>query len=403
MVRSAANEGHVHAKFFCRTGVLAGANYEIGEQATIGRGPQNTIVLADDGVSKVHARIAFDANAAAYFLEDLDSTNGTRLDGVPVSGAQRLEDLHVITFGGQHDFIFAVRPAAVAGQGSGAEDVVSTPAAQPKKPAASLEAPPTRTTPQDGAEPELRVAGHAAAAPREPVRHRPGGGDPVEPATRYEPPPALDVPPLAAEPEPRKSEPGAAESPKAAPDGAPLGGQAPPSAEPATRYEPPPALDVPPLGVQPESPEAEAAAASPQEAAPHDEPEDAVAEQAAEPATRYEPPPALDVPPLGGESARSPGVTIEIAIADGQPRRVTLGDGRHVAGRARDCAVPIDDMTLSRRHAAFVVRGDVVTVTDLKSLNGTFIEEMSVETPTEIDVGQAVTLGNRVRVVRIAP
>ncbi|MCE2542110.1 MAG: FHA domain-containing protein [Acidobacteria bacterium] len=393
----------MQAKFFCRTGVLAGADYEIGEHATIGRGQQNTIVLADDGVSKVHARIAFDADAAAYFLEDLDSTNGTRLDGVPVSGAQRLEDLHVVTFGRQHDFIFAVLPAAAAGQGSSAEDVVSTPAALPEKPAASLEARPARGIPRDRAELEPCVAGHAAAAPREPVRRRQGVGDPVEPATRYEPPPALDVPPLAAEPQPRKDEPGAAESPKADLDGAPMGGSALPPVEPATRYEPPPALDVPPLGVQPEPPEAEAAAASPQEAVPHEEPEDAVAEQAAEPATRYEPPPALDVPPLGGESARPPGVTIEIVIADGQPQRVTLGDGRHVAGRARDCAVPIDDMTLSRRHAAFVVRGDVVMITDLKSLNGTFIEEMSVETPTEIDVGQAVTLGNRVRVVRIAP
>ena len=401
MVRSAANEGNVQAKFFCRTGVLSGANYEIGEHATIGRGQQNTIVLADDGVSKVHARIAFDANAAAYFLEDLDSTNGTRLDGVPVSGAQRLEDLHVVTLGERHDFIFAVLPAA-AGQGSSAEDVVSTPAAGPDKPATPLEARPARGIPRDRAEPEPRVAGHAAAAPPEPVRRRPGGDEPVEPATRYEPPPALDVPPLAVEPEPRRDDPGAAESPKADQGGAPMDGPAPPPVEPATRYEPPPALDVPPLGVQPEPLEAEPAGGSPP-AGRHEEPEEVVAEEAAEPATRYEPAPALDVPPLGGESAKSPGVTIEIVIADGQPKRVTLGDGRHVAGRAKDCAVPIDDMTLSRRHAAFVVRGDVVTITDLKSLNGTFIEEMSVETPTEIDVGQAVTLGNRVRVVRIAP
>ena len=34
----------VEARFFCRTGALAGADYRIGGHATIGRGSANTIV-----------------------------------------------------------------------------------------------------------------------------------------------------------------------------------------------------------------------------------------------------------------------------------------------------------------------------------------------------------------------
>jgi pSer/pThr/pTyr-binding forkhead associated (FHA) protein len=296
----------VQAKFFCKTGAFAGSDQLVGDHATIGRGPDNTIVLSDDVVSQTHACIAFDPTSAAYFLEDLDSTNGTRLDGIPVSGRQRLGDLHVVTFGEQHDFIFVVLP-------------------------------------DEG-------------------RQR-------ERAERLER---------------RRQEP------------------APQPVEPVTWYEPPPALDMPPLGVQPEPPEAEPAEAPAHRGARHEQPKEEAAVQSAEPATRYEPPPALDVPPLGGTSAKQVGVTIEIAIGDGNPHRVTLTDGRHVAGRAKDCAVPIDDATLSRRHAAFVVRGGVVTVTDLKSLNGTFIEETPVETPTSVEIGQTVTFGNRVRIVRIA-
>ena len=341
----------MQARFFCKTGSLAGSDHRIGEDATIGRGPVNTIVLTDDVVSTTHARIAFDPTATAYFLEDLDSTNGTRLDGVPVSGRQRLGDLHVVTFGEQHDFIFLALPDP-AGLGSSAEDEIVAPAARPVKPAMSHEPLLTPDVPPIGAEPEPREAGQAKAAPQEPVRRRRGEDEPVVPVTRYEPPPALDMPPL---------------------------------------------------GVQPEPPEAEAAEAPPHRAARQEQPKEEAAVQSAEPATRYEPPPALDVPPLGGTSAKQVGVTIEIAIGDGNPHRVTLTDGRHVAGRAKDCAVPIDDATLSRRHAAFVVRGDVVTVTDLKSLNGTFIEETPVETPTSVEIGQTVTFGNRVRIVRIAP
>ena len=61
------------ARFFCRTGGLAGSDHLIGAQATIGRDAENSIVLPAGVVSKRHARIVFDEAAGAYTLEDLRS------------------------------------------------------------------------------------------------------------------------------------------------------------------------------------------------------------------------------------------------------------------------------------------------------------------------------------------
>jgi pSer/pThr/pTyr-binding forkhead associated (FHA) protein len=50
-------------------------------------------------VSQSHARIFFDRSVSAFVLEDLDSKNGTRLDGLPVEGVRRLGAVHVVTLG----------------------------------------------------------------------------------------------------------------------------------------------------------------------------------------------------------------------------------------------------------------------------------------------------------------
>lgn len=50
---------------------------------SIGRSSDNQIVLADPSVSKVHARIDFDQGR--FVLADMGSTNGTFLNGAPVT------------------------------------------------------------------------------------------------------------------------------------------------------------------------------------------------------------------------------------------------------------------------------------------------------------------------------
>ena len=337
----------MEARFFCKTGPLAGSEHRIGDDATIGRESQNTIMLADDLVSKQHARIAFDPVAAAYFLEDLNSTNGTRLDGVPVSGRARLGDVHVVTVGEQHDFIFVVLPGGRS-----------------------------EARPAEG-EPEPRAAQRDGAP------------------THHEPLPAAVAPPLATNDD--LSEPKITGGEEPSGEGVEA---AEPPAEPATRYEAPSVLVAPRLGGDESAAEASAAGPLPGEEPSAERVE--AAEPPAEPATRYEVPSALAVPPLGGQPSEPSGVVVEIQTADGARSRVTLADGRHVLGRAGDCDLPVDDRTLSRRHAAFVVQGDRLSVSDLDSLNGTFVDETPIENATRVGVGQAVTFGDRVKVVRVA-
>lgn len=54
-------------------------SYEIGNDNTIGRGRGCTISIDDDALSSEHCRIF--KTAGCFFIEDLDSTNGTFLNG----------------------------------------------------------------------------------------------------------------------------------------------------------------------------------------------------------------------------------------------------------------------------------------------------------------------------------
>ena len=65
--------------------------------ATIGRYPDNTIVVSDPQVSRHHARISW--QAGAYIIEDLGSGNGTFVNGQRISGPRLLSHGHVIRVG----------------------------------------------------------------------------------------------------------------------------------------------------------------------------------------------------------------------------------------------------------------------------------------------------------------
>ncbi len=65
--------------------------------ATIGRYPDNTIVIPDPQVSRHHARISW--QAGAYVIEDLGSGNGTFVNGQRITGPRLLNHGHVIRLG----------------------------------------------------------------------------------------------------------------------------------------------------------------------------------------------------------------------------------------------------------------------------------------------------------------
>lgn len=78
------------------------------ETLTIGRKADNTLVIEDPAVSGHHARIV--KVQAVFFLEGLKSTNGTAINGRPITRHQ-LRDADVITIG-QHRLVFQENAAA---------------------------------------------------------------------------------------------------------------------------------------------------------------------------------------------------------------------------------------------------------------------------------------------------
>jgi hypothetical protein len=52
---------------------------------------------------------------------------------------------------------------------------------------------------------------------------------------------------------------------------------------------------------------------------------------------------------------------------------------RTTIGRSPDCGIFLDDVTVSRRHAVLVQRGDDHLIEDLGSLNGTYVNRRRIE------------------------
>lgn len=70
-------------------GTDAGSRYELCDEETlIGRNPATTdITLLDANASREHAIVCFDAGRNVYVLEDLQSTNGSKVNGKRVRTA----------------------------------------------------------------------------------------------------------------------------------------------------------------------------------------------------------------------------------------------------------------------------------------------------------------------------
>ena len=70
------------AALVIRTGGFEGTRSELaGDETLIGRNPPTDITLLDEGISREHAIILFDADSQRWEIEDLESTNGTKVNG----------------------------------------------------------------------------------------------------------------------------------------------------------------------------------------------------------------------------------------------------------------------------------------------------------------------------------
>jgi FHA domain/zinc-ribbon domain len=70
----------------------------------------------------------------------------------------------------------------------------------------------------------------------------------------------------------------------------------------------------------------------------------------------------------------------------------TLAASPTSIGRSPECAIFLDDVTVSRKHAVFTQDGDRWALEDQGSLNGTFVNRQRVET-AELSDGDELQIG----------
>ncbi len=79
------------------TSYESGHAFPLYGTTTIGRGPDNSLVLSDGFVSSSHAVLSF--HDGGWWLADLDSRNGTWVNGDRISGESQLHPGDVVAIG----------------------------------------------------------------------------------------------------------------------------------------------------------------------------------------------------------------------------------------------------------------------------------------------------------------
>ena len=79
-------------------------------------------------------------------------------------------------------------------------------------------------------------------------------------------------------------------------------------------------------------------------------------------------------------------------IIDG--KRMPLRAGETIAGRDEGCGVRLDEPSVSRRHARFLVQDEGVTVEDLNSTNGTLVNGKRKSGAVALHAGDTIKIGS---------
>ena len=94
-------------------GGFEGMEYELAADETlIGRNPNTNITLLDENISREHAIVLLDEETGAYTIEDLQSSNGTKVNGKRIRSAS-LADTDEIEIGNTR-FRFLIKAGSSA-------------------------------------------------------------------------------------------------------------------------------------------------------------------------------------------------------------------------------------------------------------------------------------------------
>ena len=176
--------GAMLANFLVRAGTLKGQRLIVKTPVVnIGRADYNDIVLPDESVSTTHAKLQ--RREGVWVLVDLDSTNGTFVDGDPVKGESALAPGATVRFGDVSAVFEPTDDAAGVAKGGGTRMMevltMSPPPPKASAPPAARPAPPAPPAPSPAtgkASPSPAPPKPATAKPA-PVKAKPGAKPPV--------------------------------------------------------------------------------------------------------------------------------------------------------------------------------------------------------------------------------
>ncbi len=174
------------ASFLVRSGGLAGQRLSVKTPVVnIGRADYNDLVVPDPSVSTSHAKLQ--RREGVWVLVDLDSTNGTFVDGERVKGEAPLAPGATVTFG-DVQLVFEPSDDALSIAKGGGTQMLRTPHSTapnvPPKPASSPPSP-SPTAPRGSPPPAPKAA--PPLRPQAPSPSRPGPR-PKRPAAQQPPP-----------------------------------------------------------------------------------------------------------------------------------------------------------------------------------------------------------------------
>jgi pSer/pThr/pTyr-binding forkhead associated (FHA) protein len=111
---------------------------------------------------------------------------------------------------------------------------------------------------------------------------------------------------------------------------------------------------------------------------------------------------AGDVSIVGGVARSQKLPTLEQIRGPGAPRRFGLALEQTVVGRGQQSNVTIDSALLSRRHAVFRRNGLELSVADLDSANGVYVNGVKAHSAV-LHEGDTIQIGDVVFVLHEAP
>jgi hypothetical protein len=109
--RNSTNKLDQYPVLVAQQGPLEGRRWNISSDLTIGRAMECVIQIDDRQVSRIHARVTL--RKLSIDLEDLESKNGTFVQGKPITGKVTLEDGEVFQIALVQKFVFYTTDATV--------------------------------------------------------------------------------------------------------------------------------------------------------------------------------------------------------------------------------------------------------------------------------------------------